>query len=103
MAVEVDIPNRDHLLKPGMFARVSLVVDEHPDMITVPTSAILSDNEGTYVFLASNDKARRVPVNIGIEQDERTEILKGLSGNENIITTGQQFVKDGDPVSVQPD
>jgi membrane fusion protein, multidrug efflux system len=103
MAVEVDIPNRDHLLKPGMFARVSLVVDEHSDMITVPTSSILSDNEGTFVFLARDDKARRIPVNIGIEQNERTEILKGLSGDEDIITTGQQFVKDGGPVSVQPD
>ncbi len=102
MAVEVDVPNRDRLLKPGMFARVTLVVNEHPDAITVPTAAILSDDKGAYVFVAMNDTAKRIPVNLGTEQNSRTEILNGLAGGENVITTGQQFIKDGSPISIQP-
>jgi RND family efflux transporter MFP subunit len=101
MAVEIDVINRDRLLKPGMFARVSLVVDEHKNAITVPTQSLFSDDSGSYIFIALNDTAKRVPVTIGTEQNSRTEILKGLAGTEKVIVTGQQFVKDGGRVSIQ--
>ena len=101
MAVEVDVQNGDHLLKPGMFARVTLIVSEHPGALTVPTQAILSDNKGSYLFVAVNDTARRRTVSPGTEQDSRIEIVKGLAGDENVITTGQQFVKDGGAISIQ--
>jgi membrane fusion protein (multidrug efflux system) len=103
MAVEIDVPNRNRVLKPGMFARVTLVVNEHPNAITVPTQAVLSDDKGSYVFVAVNDTARRTPVIIGTEQSSRIEILRGLTGDEQIIATGQQFVKDGSPISIQAD
>jgi RND family efflux transporter MFP subunit len=101
MAVEIDVINRDRLLKPGMFARISLVVDEHKNAITVPTQSLLSDDSGSYIFIAVNDLAKRVPLVIGAEQDSRTEVLKGLTGEEKIVVTGQQFVKDGGRVSIQ--
>jgi hypothetical protein len=46
--------------------------------------------------------AKRFPVQVGAEQDSRTEILKGLTGDENVITTGQQFVKDGGAITIEP-
>jgi membrane fusion protein (multidrug efflux system) len=101
MAVEIDVPNRDRLLKPGMFARVILIVDQHPNAITIPTAAVLSDDKGSYVFITMNNTARRTPVSLGVEQNSRTEILAGLTGNESVITTGQQFVRDGSPISIQ--
>jgi RND family efflux transporter MFP subunit len=101
MPVEVDIANRNHLLKPGMFARVILVVDEHHNAITIPTQSVLSDDKGNFVFVAMKDTAKRIPVVVGVEQNSRTEILKGLAGDEDIISTGQQFVKDGGQVSIQ--
>jgi membrane fusion protein (multidrug efflux system) len=101
MAVEIDVPNAEHLLKPGMFANVTLVVDEHPNALTVPTQAVLKDDAGNFLYIASNDTARRVPVKIGAEQNGRTEILSGLTGSESVITTGQQFVKADGPISIQ--
>ncbi len=101
MAVEIDIQNKDQILKPGMFARVTLIVSEHPNAVTIPTQAVLSDNNGTYVFVVLNDTAKRLPVTVGTEQDSRVEIVKGLTGDENLITTGQQFVKNGGAISIQ--
>jgi membrane fusion protein (multidrug efflux system) len=101
MAVEIDIANKDHTLKPGMFANVTLLVDEHKNALTLPTQAISKDDNGSYVFAAVNDTAKKLRVTIGTEQNSRTEILKGLDGSENIISTGQQFVKDNGPVSIQ--
>jgi membrane fusion protein (multidrug efflux system) len=101
MAVEIDIPNRGHTLKPGMFANVTLVVEEHRDAVTVPTVALLKDDKGYFLYTAARDTARRVRVTLGWEQGERTEIRTGLDDAQAIITTGQQFVKDGGPVTVQ--
>jgi len=101
MAVQIDIPNPDHLLKPGMFASVTLVVDVHPDAITIPTQAMLKDGRGFFVYAVDGTTAHRKQLTPGIEQSGRTEILAGLDGSETIISTGQQFVKDGAAVVLQ--
>ncbi len=102
MAAEIFVPNKDHRLKPGMYATVTLVLSEHPNAITVPAQAVLKDASGPFVYVVEDKTAKRVPVQTGIEQASRTEILSGLSGTESLITTGQQFVRDGGPVSIQP-
>jgi membrane fusion protein (multidrug efflux system) len=101
MLVEVEVPNPDHRLKPGMFVTTDLIYDKHLQAVTVPSSAVLKDEQGRYLFIEENDRAKRQSIDIGVEQDSRTEILNGLNGTENIITTGQQFVRDGGMVQVQ--
>ncbi len=101
MAVEIDIPNRDHLLKPGMYASVTLVVDEHLQALTLPTIALLKDDRGYFILAAEGTKARRKDVRPGVEQNSRTEILSGLTGDESVITTGQQFARDGGEILIQ--
>jgi membrane fusion protein (multidrug efflux system) len=101
MAVEVDIPNPGHLLAPGMFSTVSLNVGQKNDALTLPTQALLKDDQGLYVYIARQDTARRARVTAGSEQNSRTEILSGLEGTEDVITTGQQFVRNNGQVAVQ--
>jgi len=102
MAAEIFVPNKDHRLKPGMYATVTLILSDHPNAITVPVQAVLKDANGPFVFIVENKMAKRVPIQNGIEQASRIEVIAGLSGSESLITTGQQFVRDGGPVSVQP-
>lgn len=101
MAVEIDIDNTDHRLKPGMFANVTLLVGEHRDALTVPTQAIFKDDNGYYLFVANGETAKRVNVKIGVEQGTKTEILEGLDAAAQVITTGQQLVKADGPISIQ--
>ena len=101
MAVEIDIPNADHRLKPGMYADVLLVVDEHDNALTVPSQSILSDGKGSFVFTVDGETARRRDIRAGGEQNGRTEILSGLDARELVVTAGQQFAKDGGQVIVQ--
>jgi RND family efflux transporter MFP subunit len=101
MAVQVNVPNPSHLIKPGMFASIDLVEAEHPGAITVPTNALLKSSDGMYLFVIDGKNAKRLKVEIGIEQNSRTEILSGLSGDEIAIIVGQQFVKEGNPVTIQ--
>jgi RND family efflux transporter MFP subunit len=101
MAIQIEIANRSHLIKPGMFATVLVTLAEHQHAVTVPTHALLKDENGQYLFALEEKKVKRIRVQTGVDQAERTEIIAGLTGDESIITVGQQFVKDGGQVTVQ--
>jgi len=101
MPVEVFVPNPEHRLKPGMFATVNLSLYQHPDVITAPIAAVLKAAGGSFVYLVQHDTARRKEVNTGIEQGSRVEIVSGLSDGETLITTGQQYVRDASPVTIE--
>jgi RND family efflux transporter MFP subunit len=98
MTVEIDIPNPGQLLKPGMYATVSMVLDSRPNALTLPTQAVLKDDKGTFVYVAAGNIAKRIAVTTGSEMEERTEIRSGLKGDEQVITTGQQFVRPNAPI-----
>ncbi|HTP80415.1 MAG TPA: efflux RND transporter periplasmic adaptor subunit [Bacteroidota bacterium] len=102
MPVELDIPNRDHLLKPGMFATVVLVVDTHPNSLTVATQAVMQDDTGSFVYCVHNKLARRQRVTLGVPGPLRTEILSGANDGDSVITIGQQLLKPGGGITVQP-
>ena len=101
MAVEIEIPNKDHTLKPGMFAIVTLILAEKPNVLTLPTQAIMKDTRGSFVYIVNSNTVKRVDIVAGIEQDSRTEIVSGLAGDEDIVTTGQQFIRAGGSVRIQ--
>lgn len=101
MAVEIEIANPEHLLRPGMFASIALNVGKLNDALTLPTQAFLRDDKGQFVFVVRQDTAYRVRVSSGFEQDSRIVILSGLEGSEQVVTTGQQLLRDKSPVSVQ--
>ena len=101
MAIEIDLDNRNHVLKPGMFANVMLIVNERPSAITVPTASLLKDDEGSFVYIVARDSARQIRVRRGVEQGDRTEIESGLGDSSLVISVGQQFVKDRGPVTIQ--
>jgi RND family efflux transporter MFP subunit len=101
MRAEVFVSNPEHRLKPGMYASADLFLFQHPNAVTVPAAAVLRAAGDTFVFVVKGDTARRVLVCTGIEQGARCEIVSGLTGGESLITTGQQYVKDASPVTVE--
>jgi len=85
-------------LRPGMFARVQIVYDVHPDALLIPAGAVLSEDAEAAVFVVEQGVARRRPVATGLTNDQRVEIIDGLDGDEEIIVIGQSAVQDGTPV-----
>ncbi len=102
MTVEVDLPNRDHLLKGGMFARVEVIVGTHQNALQIPIDAVTRLEEMQYVYVVNDNKAHRVPVELGARAGGHVEITKGLTGSEQVIVSGKDLVHDGQPVQVQP-
>ncbi len=102
MTVEIDIPNKDRRLKGGMFARVEVLVDTHPQALQIPIDAVSRLEEAQYVYVVEEGKARRVDIEIGAQQGSYIEITKGLRGNEEVIVSGKDLVHEGTPVRTQP-
>jgi RND family efflux transporter MFP subunit len=101
MTIEVDLPNKDHVLKGGMFARVEVLVGTHRNAIQIPLDAVSRLEDSQYVYIVREGKAQRVPVEIGVRDENRVEVTKGLDGSEQVIVSGKDLVHDGTPVQVQ--
>lgn len=102
MTVEVDLPNKDHRLKGGMFARVEVLVGKHPQAVQIPLDAVSRLEESQYVYVVKDGKAHQVPVELGARVDNRVEVVKGLMGDEQLIVSGKDLVSEGAAVQVQP-
>jgi RND family efflux transporter MFP subunit len=99
---EIELPNSNDLLKPGMFVRVSMNLGE-VETFVVPAANVLVQ-EGTnirYVFIEENSIAKRVEVTIGKRFDDQLEIIsETLKTGSNLITEGQSRLINGDKIEV---
>ncbi len=102
MTVEVDLPNKDQVLKGGMFARVAIMVGVHPKAIQIPIDAVTRLEENQYVYVVRDGKAHQMPVELGGRANNRIEITKGLTGTEQVILSGKDLVSEGTVVEAHP-
>jgi HlyD family secretion protein len=84
--VEIDITDNDPRLKPGMTANIEIQGDHAESVVTVPIEAVFKKDGGyvVYVFEGSGEQPVRRPVEIGVSNIERTEIVSGLSKGETV-------------------
>jgi hypothetical protein len=90
----------DVALRPGAFARGSVIVDkiERP---VLPQTAVMSDRQGFYVYVINgNSHVERRAVTIGDTIDAGVVISSGLTGKERVVTTAGGFLRNGEPVTV---
>ncbi|MFO7660719.1 MAG: efflux RND transporter periplasmic adaptor subunit [Candidatus Cloacimonadaceae bacterium] len=98
---EIDIPNPNGLLKPGMFVRVLIVYEKHDNVTVIPVASLVKREGLSGVFVADKDSlaARFVPLTIGIIDNENAEVVEPeLSGE--VITLGQQQLQDGSKIKL---
>ncbi|MEY3001346.1 MAG: hypothetical protein RL648_1560 [Verrucomicrobiota bacterium] len=100
--VEIEVPNPGALLRPGMFVRASLVLETQPAAQLVPEEALVRRNGGNGLFLVEPGTAlaRWVPVQTGILQDGRLEIVSPVISGE-VVVLGQQLIRDGSKVAAR--
>jgi RND family efflux transporter MFP subunit len=100
MRAEADLPNADYALAPGMFAHVSIKLETKQAALLVPSKAVRVHGRDVFVLVADGGVARSVPVQVGYDDGEWTEIVSGLSGAEYVITAARGVLAAGMPVAV---
>jgi RND family efflux transporter MFP subunit len=98
--IEVEIPNPGTRLKPGMYARVILIIEQRANALTVPSNALVNLEGRRGVFLAQNNTAAFRPVTVGIEDPARVEVLNGVTDGDRVVTTGAAALQNGDRIIV---
>jgi membrane fusion protein (multidrug efflux system) len=94
-------PNPGSLLMPGTYARIIIILENIPDALTIPSEALITELEGTRVYLCRNKKAVSVPVVAGLRTSTDVQIVSGLAAGDSLITTGLLQISNGSPVIVQ--
>ncbi len=90
----------DGKLRPGMFAGVYLETEKRPDALVIPRTALSLESIGDTVYVAIGDKAARREVELGFQEGDAVEIVRGLEEGENVIVIGQDGLSDGTPIQV---
>src|SRR5271167_3545080 len=106
MQVEVDLPNDDLALYPGMYANVKVTIRGSKQSPRVPDQALIFNNEDVLVPLVRDNRIHLVKVELGLDDGINCEVLRGLRGDETIALGMGQTAHDGEliePVSLKKD
>ncbi len=112
IAVRAAIPNESGLLKPGLFARLKIVIGQKENVLVVPESAVTVSGEISYLFKVVEGKykgkkisiAAKTAVVAGLSEGGNVEIIRGVHEGDQIITVGVTKIRDSFPVRIiQPE
>jgi membrane fusion protein, multidrug efflux system len=101
MPVELDVINRDGRLSPGSFTNVSWPLQRGYPTLFVPTTAVTSDQQHTFVIRVRNGKAEWVTVQTGQTVKGEVEVFGDISAGDEVVKTASDAIHSGDSVHVQ--
>jgi HlyD family secretion protein len=100
LRTELDIPNPQGLLRPGMYATAEIVLEERPDVLALPLSAIVSPDKQPYCCCVVEGKIVRKSLTLGLRTPQEVEILAGLTGQELVVQSQAGALQVGQAVEV---
>ena len=98
--VTLSVPAEVSGLLSGMFAEVTFHTDRADGVIVVPSQAVLTRGDTRYVFVVEDGAAKYVEVTLGMMGSGVTEVTSGLTAGQQLVTVGQSYLSDGDPVRI---
>ena len=100
MQVEIDVPNPNYHLQPGMYADVTLSANSRPNALTVPIEAIQrgENNKTSVLVVDPQNRVQSRRVQIGVESSNNVEVLSGLSEGERVIVGNLGSYQPGEVV-----
>lgn len=85
-----------------MFVTAMLQLEEHPQVLAIPPTALVSDTKGKSVFVVENGVVRQIPVEVGLDDGMWVEITEGLHEDMEIVAVGKTGLQNGQAVHTSP-
>lgn len=98
--IKVQINNAEHTLKPGMYAEVQME-NVLPATLLVPRDAVVKKGDTDIVWGVDKERAKPIEVTVGASDGKSMQILGGLQAGDQVVTTGQNMLKDGAKVEIK--
>jgi membrane fusion protein (multidrug efflux system) len=99
MLTEIELPNPNGDLLPGMYASVQLEVERKQDAVLVPVQALLVEKAGSFIFTVADGKAKKTLVRTGFNDGVNVEITDGMKPGLLVILVAKQTLSDGQNVN----
>lgn len=100
-SVRAEMPNPGHVLLPGQFTQVKLLLEVREDAITVPLKAVIIEKGGAYIYVVrKNNTVEKRFIELGPEQDNMVVVERGLAAGEQIVVEGYHKLSPGMEVVV---
>ncbi len=94
------IDNNQLKLRPGMFVKADIVVDQADSAIIIPKDVVLSRRNRKYVYIVERNTAILRDIQTGLEDEENIEVTEGLNENDNLIIRGYETLRENSRVKV---
>lgn len=98
VVLRATLKNDEGVLRPGLFARVSLALAERKSALLLPEQALWPMGDKQFVYLIKDSKASLQPVRLGARRNGMVEIVEGVGPTDEVITAGQVKIGPGAPV-----
>ena len=96
------LPNKGNKLRPGLFARINLVLERRENALVAPEQAIVPVGQNSFVYRVVDGKAAMTPVKLGLRRPGQVEIVDGVNAGDVVVTDGQLKIRDGAAVKALP-
>lgn len=98
---KIMIRNEELSLRPGMFVKVDIVVDEAEEAIVIPKDVIQLRNNQKFVFIVVKNTAILKPIKIGLENEDYAEVIFGLKESDQLVIKGYETLRPNSSVKIQ--
>ncbi|WP_218944301.1 efflux RND transporter periplasmic adaptor subunit [Marinicella rhabdoformis] len=99
--VTVAVDNKDHILRPGLFAKAEIIYDQRKDVVVVDKDAIIREDDMAFVYeLDGEDGVKRTTVTLGYEMLDTVELTAGILASQTVVTTGKNNLTPDSTVKV---
>ena len=101
LSIEALVPDKEGVLKPGLFARIILYTGGMKDTVVVPNTALLYEGDQIRVYIVEEEKAKERIVKLGNKYGDEIEIIEGIKEGDKVVIAGQQGLSEGAKVNYQ--
>lgn len=99
--VEISVANPNEILKPGLMAQVEMTHQENEPGIYLPLDAVIGFGKAPFIFVVQDLNAIQRVIETGKIIQEEVEIIKGLEPGEVVVISGQEYLKDQQPIVIK--
>src|SRR6185295_15522356 len=100
LRAEIDLPNANGKLRPGMYAKVDILLDQRNDVLTLPTTAIVRDGSATFCCIVEDGKIDRKKIELGLRSGGDVEVLSGVGPDQLVVLARADSLIQGQSVQV---
>jgi len=100
LRIEIDVPNTDRLLRPGMYASVTVSLDQRTDVVVLPLTAIVRKEEATGCCVVKDNKIELRPIVLGLRSGPEVEVVSGLQPGEVVVMARGEGLVEGQVVAI---